>query len=204
MELTLVFQKSDLDCRIIAPSVQACITELTKYRNDELHSTRKTFLQRFVEDTGSQGENGQSERPRELCFKSHKFVARGGYTPRESFQTIKHNVLDAVLNTSFPQGYKNITSALEILSMRPSLVPTNEVSVWGDEELDVLLSQFAKEEAGGPALVIEQAARHESSVLKPLVVKQKYPQDKMEDLSSYFSLRMRIKPKEFSEELQEK
>lgn len=80
-----LFQKNNLDCSIIAPAVQAYITELTKYRNDELHSTRKTFRQRFVEDTGSQGENGQSERPRGLCFKSHIFVKRGAYTPRESF-----------------------------------------------------------------------------------------------------------------------
>ena len=183
-----LFQKNNLDCSIIAPAVQAYITELTKYRNDELHSTRKTFRQRFVEDTGSQGENGQSERPRVLCFNSHIFVTRGAYTPRESFQTIKHNVLDSVLGnlyTSFPQGSKNIASAFEILSMRPlSLAPTNEVSLSGDEELDVLLTQFAKEEAGtgSPALVTEQAARPESSVLKPLVLKQKYPQDKMEDL----------------------
>ena len=162
-----LFQKNNLDCNIIAPAVQACITELTKYRNDELHSTRKTFRQRFVEDTGSQGENRQSERPRGLHFKSHMFVTRGAYTPRESFQTIKHNVLDSVLGnlyTSFPQGSKNIASAFEILSMRPlSLVPTNEVSLWGDEELDVVLTQFAKEEAGtgSPAFVNEQAARRE-------------------------------------------
>lgn len=37
----------------------------------------------------------------------------------------------------------------------------NEVSVWGDKELDVLLTHFAKEEAGSPALVNEQAARRE-------------------------------------------
>ena len=107
MELTLVFQKRDLDCSIIAPAVQACITELTKYRNDELSPRRKTFLQKFVEDTGSQGETEQSEQSRELRFKSHKLVTRGGRTPRESFQTIMHNFLDAVLdnlNTRFPQG----------------------------------------------------------------------------------------------------
>ena len=67
--------------------------------------------------------------------------------------------------------------------MRPlSFVLSISVSVWGDEELDVLLTQFAKEEAGSPALVNEQAARHEWSVLKPLVLKQKFPQERMEDL----------------------
>lgn len=122
MELTLVFQTRDLDCSIIAPAVQACITELTKYRNDELSPRRKTYLQKFVEDTGSQGETEQSEPSRELRFKSHKLVARGGRTPRESFQTIMHNFLDAVLdnlNTRFPQGSKNIISAFGIVSMRP-------------------------------------------------------------------------------------
>ena len=60
--------------------------------------------------------------------------------------------------------------------MRPlSFVSTNEVSVWGDEELDVLLTQFAKEEAGSPALVNEQAARHEWSVLKPPFTQAKVP-----------------------------
>jgi len=133
MELTLVFQKRDLDCSIIAPAVQACITELTKYRNDELSPRRKTFLQKFVEDTGSQGETEQS---RELRFKTHKLVAGGGRTPRESFQTIMHNFLHSVLdnlNTRFPQGSKNIISAFGILSMRPlSFVSTNEVSVYGE------------------------------------------------------------------------
>ncbi|XP_015767968.1 PREDICTED: zinc finger protein 862-like [Acropora digitifera] len=178
MELTLVFQKSDLDCSIIAPAVQACITELTKYRNEELSPRRKTFLQKFVEDTGWQGETEQSEQSRELHFKSHKLVSRGGHTPRESFQTIMNNFLDAVLdnlNTRFLQGSKNIISSFGILSMRPlSFVSTNEESVWGDEELDVLLTRFAKEEAGSPALVNELAARHEWSLLKPLVLKQKY------------------------------
>ena len=110
-------------------------------------------------------------RSRELHFRSHKTIA---------------NFLDAVLdnlNTRFPQGSKNIISAFGILNMRPlSFVPTNEVSVWGDEELDVLLTQFAKEEAAGPALVNEQAVRYEWSVLKPLVLKQKYARDRMEDL----------------------
>lgn len=135
-----------------------------------------------------QGKHSVKGLLKTLDHKSHIFVTRGAYTPRESFQTIKHNVLDSVLGnlyTSFPQGSKNIASAFEILNMRPlALVPTNEVSLWGDEELDVLLTQFAKEEAGtgSPALVTERAARRESSVLKPLVLKQKYPQDKMEDL----------------------
>lgn len=97
-----------------------------------------------------------------------------------------HNFLDAVLdplNTRFPQGSKNIISAFGIVSMRPlCFVSTNEVSVWRDKELDVLLTHVAKEEAGSPALVNEQAARREWSVLKPLVLKQKYPRDRMEDL----------------------
>ena len=108
-------------------------TELTKYRNDELSPRRKTFLQKFVEDTGSQRETQQSEQSRELRFKSHKLVSRGGRTPRASFQTIMHNFLDAVLdnlNTRFSQDSKNIISAFGILSMRPlSFVSTNEVSV---------------------------------------------------------------------------
>ena len=116
-------------CSIIAPAVEACIIELTKYRNDELSPRRKTFLQKFVEDTGSQGETEQSEQSRELRFKSHKLVARGGHTPGESFQTIMYNFLDAVLenlNIIFPQGSKNIISAFGILSMRHVLFPQIE------------------------------------------------------------------------------
>ena len=72
-----LFQKNNLDCSIIDPAVQAYITELTKYRNDELHSTRKTFRQRFVEDTGSIRETKSiTFQQSHICYKGCIYTKR--------------------------------------------------------------------------------------------------------------------------------
>ena len=41
MELTLVFKKKDLDCSVVTPVAEACIREITKYRNGEETTSKR-------------------------------------------------------------------------------------------------------------------------------------------------------------------
>ena len=90
MELTLVFQKRDLDCSIIAPAVQACITELTKYRNDELSPTRKPSFKSLLKTLDHKGRlNNQNDQENYVSKVTNWLL--GVDVHQESFQTIMHN-----------------------------------------------------------------------------------------------------------------
>lgn len=49
MELTLAFQKKDLDCCVVTPTVEPCIREITRYRNHKARLEKRTFSREFAE-----------------------------------------------------------------------------------------------------------------------------------------------------------
>jgi len=74
MELTLIFQKKDLDCSIVPPAIATCVNEPTRYELNQTNPAKPSFL-KF-----------SSESPPTCQFKSHKLSASS--QSRERFQKI--------------------------------------------------------------------------------------------------------------------
>ena len=70
--------------------------------------------------------------------------------------------------------------------MRPlSFVPSSDLQTWGNQELEVLLTHFDRNPADGEGKFLDsEAARHEWSLVKHLVLQEKYPRDNMGTLWS--------------------
>ena len=70
--------------------------------------------------------------------------------------------------------------------MRPlSFVPSSDLQTWGNQELKVLLTHFDSNPADGEGWFLDsKTARHEWSLVKHLVLQEKYPRDNMGTLSS--------------------
>ena len=175
MELTLIFQKKDLDCSIVPPAIATCVNELTRYKLNQTNPAKPSFL-KF-----------SSESPPTCQFKSHKLSASS--QSRERFQKIKEEFLVKLinnLNKRFPKETRDIITACSVLAMRPlSFVPSSDLQTWGNQELEVLLTQFDRNPADGEGRFLDsEAARHEWSLVKHLVLQEKYPRDNMGTLWS--------------------
>ena len=122
----------------------------------------------------------------EVHFKSHKLSVRGRRRPGDSFKTIMLAFLDTLLanlHNCFPVGSKNTISAFGVLAMRPlSFVSSDELTEWGNKELDQILSVGSKKKTA-PHLVIQKLPDMSAwSVVKPLVLQQRYPRDRIDNL----------------------
>ena len=128
-----------------------------------------------------------SESPPTRQFKSHKLSASS--QSRERFQKIKEEFLVKLinnLNKRFPKESQDIITACSVLAMRPlSFVPSSDLQTWGNEELEVLLTRFDRNPADGEGRFLDsEAARHEWSLVKHLVLQEQYPRDNMGTLWS--------------------
>ena len=66
-----------------------------------------------------------------------------------------------------------------VLAMRPlSFLPSSDLQTWENQELEVLLTHFDSNPADGEGKFLDsEAARHEWSLVKHLVLQEKYPRD---------------------------
>ena len=68
---------------------------------------------------------------------------------------------------------------------RLSFVPRSDLQTWGNQELEVLLTHFDSNPTDGEGRFLNsEAARHEWSLVKHLVLQEKYPRDNMATLWS--------------------
>ena len=180
MELTLIFQKRDLDCSIVPPAIATCVNELTRYKLNQ--TTKPTYLKKFEEEVKFSDESSST-----CQFKTHKLSASS--QSRDRFPKIKEEFLDKLinnLNKRFPKETQDIITACSVLAMRPlSFVPRSDLQTWGVQELEVLLTHFDRNPADGDERFLDsEAARHEWSLVKHLVLQEKYPCDNMGTLWS--------------------
>ena len=175
MELTLIFQKKDLDCNIVPPAITPCVNELTRYKLNQTSPAKPSFLKKIEDEVKFSGES-----PLTCQFKSHKLSASS--QSRERFQKIKEEILVQVinnLNKRFPKETQDIITACSVLAMRPlSFLPSSDLQTWENQELEVLLTHFDSNPADGEGKFLDsEAARHEWSLDKHLVLQEKYPRD---------------------------
>ena len=78
-----------------------------------------------------------------------------------------------IITPNFHKGQRTFLTSLECF---------DPVSNWGNKKLVILLSNFTMEDTGSPAFEEDKAARVEWLTLKSLVLEQKYPQDRIDNL----------------------
>lgn len=88
MELTLIFQKKNLDCSIVPLAIATCVNELTRYKLNQTGLEKPSFLKKFEDEV-----NFSSESPLTCQFKSHKLSASSKSNARERLQKIKEEFL---------------------------------------------------------------------------------------------------------------
>ena len=134
-ELCLVFQKKDLDVSLVQVSVDQ---DLERYKTGEpapLHPTCLDQLKKHLKTV-----NGR------LMFKDNHIIAKGN----RRIETLKVSFADKLvenLNDRFPEKDSNIMYAFGCLAMRPlSFLSKEELSVCGDEKINILTEHFGKDQ----------------------------------------------------------
>jgi hypothetical protein len=165
--LNLVFQKDSLDVAVIKPIVSSTISKLEYLKCNEGHY--KQEFKRLLND-------GNKLFDHELSYKIQQ---------EQMVEFAMENFIDKLIENMkkrFPDDSVSVISAFDVLAMRDlSFVPPSEVDIYGLEKLDVLLGHYSQPRGDPevPGIVNEQATRNEYSLLKPLVLQQKYPRDQL-------------------------
>ena len=104
---------------------------------------------------------------------------------------MKDNFTDSLierLNDRFPAKDSNLILNFGVLCTRPlSFLSKNELSTWGDETIETLITHFGKEQthkysdifSKATPLIEADESRKEWTKVKPLVVNCGYPRDKL-------------------------
>ena len=181
-ELCLVFQKSDLDVSLVQVSVEQCLKDLESYKTGDPAPLQATYLDQLKDHLKPVGGR--------LMFKDNHIVSRGN----RNVETLKKQFVDSLtenLNLRFPQKDSNIIYNFSCLGMRPlSFLSKEELSVWGDEKLEILTNhfgseqvhEFATEKRKAEPIISAEDTKKEWKLIKPLVVNEGFPRDKLSTL----------------------
>ena len=120
-------------------------------------------------------------------FKNNHIIPKGN----RQVDSLKDKFIDSLLvnlNERFPAKDSNLIFCLGVLGMRPiSFLSKDELRTWGDAKIEALVGHFGKEQtheysgntSTAPPLVDAEQTRKEWRVIKPLVVNNAYPRDKL-------------------------
>lgn len=183
-ELCLVFQKADLDVSMVKVTVDHAKESLKKMKSDE--GGDGTYLKQLKED--------------HLTVEGGKTYYKGNHLVqgRKNIDSIKQKFINALLeklDKRFPEDDSNVIYAFAVLAMRPiSFCSQEELSVWGDEKLEVLIKHYgeskkAPEHAYGQSVTTEAIidgaeTKKEWSLIKKLVLQEGFARDSMGGLWS--------------------
>lgn len=129
-------------------------------------------------------------------FKDNHIVSKGN----RNINTLKASFVDKLvenLKERFPEKDSNIMYAFGCLAMRPlSFLSKEELSVWGDEKINILTEHFGKDQEHTfgsnqstitEAIITPEETKKEWRLIKPLVVNEGYARDKMPQLWTMIS-----------------
>lgn len=181
-ELCLVFQKSDLDVSLVQVSVEQCLKDLESYKTGDPAPLQSSYLDQLKDHLKPVGGR--------LMFKDNHIVSKGN----RNVETLKKQFVDSLtenLNVRFPQKDSNIIYNFSCLGMRPlSFLSKEELSVWGDEKLEILTNhfgneqvhEFATEKKSAEPIISAEDTKKEWKLIKPLVINEGFPRDKLSTL----------------------
>ncbi|XP_045216125.2 zinc finger protein 862-like [Mercenaria mercenaria] len=181
-ELCLLFQKADLDVSLVKVSVDTCKKELSHIKNGT--QGKSPHLQKLV------NEDLKTDKGK-VVFKANHIVQG-----KQNIDSIKVKFIDSILSKldqRFPENDSNIMYAFAVLSMRPiSFCSKEDLETWGNEKLEILIKQYGEKKESKPTeyqpivtvepIIIPDETRKEWDQLKPLVLQEGYPRDKMSTL----------------------
>lgn len=164
--LNLVFQKDSLDVSVIKPIVDTTISKLEYLKSNDGHY-KQEFKRLLKGDT--------------LFDHGLSYKTQQEQLVESAMQTFINNLIEN-MKKRFPDDSISVVSAFDALAMRDlSFVPTSQIDAYGSDKLDVLLDYYSKPRGVPevPEIVDAKATRAEYSLLKPLVLQQRYLRDKL-------------------------
>ncbi|XP_077863952.1 zinc finger protein 862-like [Saccoglossus kowalevskii] len=171
--MSMVFQSADIDIAIVQASIQT-----TTARIKELGSKNRKYLSDFEQMSSANGKT--------YTVNGHNISATTNQ--KKHFDNIRSdftkNILDN-LEERFPQDTTTLINAFAVLAMRPlSFLPKDQVDVFGNTEIEVLVNHFGAAKTTEDGTIIERivdpdCVLHEWATAKELVLSQMYPRDKM-------------------------
>ena len=177
-ELCLVFQKTELDVSVVEVSVENCKKTLESKK-----SSAPVKVPSYLDELKDhmQLKNGK------LVFKDNHVISKG----QRNVNNLKDNFIDSLiekLDDRFPAKDSNLIFSFGVLGMRPlSFLSKDELSTWGDEKIETLITHFGKEQthkysdkiSKATPLIESDETKKEWTKVKPLVVNCGYPRDKL-------------------------
>ena len=122
-----------------------------------------------------------------LVFKDNHVISKG----QRNVNNLKDNFIDSLiekLDDRFPAKDSKLIFSFGVLGMRPlSFLSKDELSTWGNEKIETLITHFGKEQThkysdkiskATPLIEVDETKKEWTKV-KPLVVNCGYPRDKL-------------------------
>ncbi|XP_070546537.1 uncharacterized protein C17orf113-like [Ptychodera flava] len=191
-EVSLVFQKKDLDLCIIGPTIDNLVQRLQGLQqSDQCPPSEHIYL-------GSLQKELQ-EKDGRVLYKGHALTA--GSQKLKHFANVKKQFLEVLVDNicaRFPQESKDLVHAFSVLGMRPlSFLNSEELSCLGNEQIDQLVDHYGCTKHDDPScgdcedqcnddvnIVNAINIRSEWNQIKQLVLSQQYPRDSFAKLWS--------------------
>ena len=178
--LNLFFQKENLDVALVKIKIDQCVQDLQKLKDEP--GAHMLELNGLLDKTTQPSPSYCTHhitgcRENEISSPIRKFIDN----------------LITNINTRFPDT--ELIVAFAVLAMRPlSVLSQDELLVWGDDQLNVLLAHYGvektkewveereKKEKTSPPIVNLEESKKEWGILKRVVLAEMYPRDDMATL----------------------
>ncbi|XP_070556627.1 uncharacterized protein C17orf113-like [Ptychodera flava] len=176
-QLSMLFQKQDLDLALVQPAVSQAISDINTLKTDDGAHVQALSKSLFSDDTGKTSLDGHVLLYFTEAKKNH-FKTK----IRELFCTevIKN------LETRFPEESSNMISVFAVLGMRPLSFVDNKAE-WGNDRIETLIKKYGdevtvKDGSKKSPLIDAGATRREWVIVKDLVLQEAYPRMKLTEL----------------------
>ena len=184
-ELNMIFQKQLVDIAAIKPAVKAVIDSITK---------GETGCGYYMKEL----RNHISKEDSKVLYKGME--VKFDENAKDDVKDIRItfcSLLKSKIQSRFPTDSCDVVGAFDVLGMRPlSFLSADDLAQYGNSEIDILIEHFGtdkttKSGAIVKAIIDSSKIKPEWSLLKKVVLEQKYPRANTMELwqiiSSFYS-----------------
>ncbi len=175
-QLSMVFQKKNLDVATVRPAISGATDVLQKA------SSGKSYYQRVLDDN-------LMKKGDITLYKGHK-VHMSSHA-KSDVKTIRSSFcseLQEALSKRFPQQSTDVSTAFEILGMRNlSFLSKDDLEDYGNDKLGILIDHYGSDRVSrtsvkSEAIINPADTRMEWAMVKKVVLEQRYPRDSTSQL----------------------
>ena len=161
-QLSLFFQKENIDLAMLRPSVDSLVQQLVW-----LKSNNGPFLAEFMAAAGE----------KLIDFKGIKVIDSS--VMRKQFMNVKESFISSLvqeIERRFPAVATDIVSNISVLSLRGLLfLAPDDRKTDGHSQIETLISHYGQASSSEPPFVDPEKVKLEWEACKALVVQQQYP-----------------------------